>query len=147
MKKIYFLLAVVLLTTTSCTEEEPLKKTTVKVTNNLTYYSSTIEGLNATIYNATLLLYKGSDMVGQLNLGDIVYSGGVSQTVEIADYIEKSKLMFKILPANTTLTNYFKYTAQYYVIIPNTDNHIIITNETLVTDSPTKGGSCFKLFK
>ena len=46
------------------------KPATVVVQNNVTPVDYGY-GLNATMYNANLMLYKGSDFIGEISLGDI----------------------------------------------------------------------------
>jgi len=128
MKKLYFLIAVAALLL-SCT-----KPTTVQVVNNGSFFNGS-GGLNGTLYNATLILYKGNDLVGQVNLGDITYGGGKSKIVEVEDYVEKAKLMFKFFPSTTTYSNPFKYTSQFYILSSNKDNQIVITDQTLISNS------------
>lgn len=98
-------------------------------------------GLNSTLYNANLMLYNGSDFIGEISLGDITPGGGKSQTVELEDNVEKVKVRFNFFPSyQTQFDNPIKYTAQFYLINANEDNKITLTDETLVSNSPDKKG-------
>lgn len=116
------------------------KPATVVVQNNVTPLDYEY-GLNATMYNANLMLYKGSDFIGEISLGDITPGGGESQRVELDDHVEKVKVRFNFYPSSQTqFDNPIKYTAQFYLINANADNQISITDETLVSNSPDKKG-------
>lgn len=130
MKKIYLLLVLVVAIATSCK-----KPTTVQVVNNSSFFNSTIEGLDGTMYETSVLLYKGNDLVGQESIGDLMYGGDKSSFIEVEDYVDKAKVMFKFLPNSTIYSNPYKYTAQFYVISINEKNEIIITDETLISNS------------
>ena len=116
------------------------KPATVVVQNNVTPLDYEY-GLNSTLYDANLMLYNGSDFIGEIALGDISPGGGKSQTVELEDNVEKVKVRFRFLPSSQTqFDNPIKYTAQFYLINANADNQISITDETLVSNSPDKKG-------
>ncbi len=116
------------------------KSATVVVQNNVTPVDYGY-GLNNTLYSANLMLYKGSDFIGEIALGDITPGGGKSQIVELEDNVEKVKVRFNFFPSyQTQFDNPIKYTAQFYLINANADNQISITGETLVSNSPDKKG-------
>lgn len=98
-------------------------------------------GLNSTLYDAKLMLYNGSDFVGEIALGDISPGGGRSQYFELEDHIEKVKVRFRFLPSSQTqFDNPIRYTSQFFLINANEDNEIKINDETLVSNSPDKKG-------
>ena len=98
-------------------------------------------GLNSTFYNAKLMLYNGSDFIGEIALGDITPGGGKSQIIELDDNVEKVKVRFNFLPSyQTQFDNPIKYTAQFYLNNANEENEITLTDETLVSNSPDKKG-------
>lgn len=116
------------------------KPATVVVQNNVTPVDYGY-GLNATMYNANLMLYKGSDFIGEISLGDIAPGGGESQTIELDENVEKVKVRFNFYPSSQTqFDNPIKYTAQFFLINANEENKITVTNETLVSNSPDKKG-------
>ena len=116
------------------------KPATVFVQNNVTPVDYEY-GLNATMYNANLMLYNGNDFIGEIALGDITPGGGESQTVELDDNVEKVKVKWNYYPSNQTLfDNPIRYTAQFYLINANEENEITLTDETLVSNSPDKKG-------
>mgnify|MGYP003589026556 FL=1 len=116
------------------------KPATVVVQNNVTPVDYGY-GLNSTLYNANLMLYNGSDFIGEIALGDITPGGGKSQIVELEDNVEKVKVRFNFLPSyQTQFDNPIKYTAQFYLINANEENEITLTDETLVSNSPDKKG-------
>lgn len=116
------------------------KPATVVVQNNVTPVDYGY-GLNATMYNANLMLYNGSDFIGEISLGDVTPGGGKSQTVELDDNVEKVKVRFNFYPSyQTQFDNPIKYTAQFFLINANEENKININDETLVSNSLDKKG-------
>jgi hypothetical protein len=136
MKKIMFLIilgSVILMN--SC------KKPAVVVVQNNTTPVDYGYGLNSTLYDAKLMLYSGSDFVGEIALGDIPPGGGRSQYFELEDHVEKVKVRFRFFPSDQTqFDNPIKYTSQYFLINANEDNEIFLNDETLVSGSPDKKG-------
>ena len=131
----YLILIGSILILTSCK-----KPATVIVQNNSTPVDYGY-GLNSTLYNANLMLYNGSDFIGEIALGDITPGGGESQSIELDDNVEKVKVRFNFFPSyQTQFDNPIKYTAQFFLINANEENKITLTDETLVSNSPDKKG-------
>lgn len=129
MKNLFLLIVLVVITTTSCTKQV----TTIQVFNKVSPQSS-YNGIDGTMYNATLLMYKDDDVVGQVELGNIRSGGGKSEIIEPEDYVQKARVMFKTNPTSSE----WKFTVQYFVLIEDDDNDIIINDQTLITGSLKK---------
>lgn len=128
MKKIYFLLAVALIAV-SCT-----KPTTVQVVNNFPL-STGFDYSDGTIYDVTLITYQGDNKVGQINLGFITYGGCKSEIVELEDYVEKIRVVYKG-SSNQAQINPELYTYDFFNISPNKDNIIVIDGNVNVSPFP-----------
>lgn len=128
MKKLYLLLAVVLIAV-SCT-----KPTTVQVINNFPHITGHQYG-DGTIYDVTLLTYQGDNKVGQINLGFITYGGCKSEIIELEDYVEKIRVVYKS-QTNEAPINPEVYTYDFFYMSSNKDNVIVLDKSVSVSPYP-----------
>ena len=128
MKKIYLLLAVVLIAV-SCT-----KPTTVQVVNNFPLLTG-FDFSDGTIYDVTLITYQGDNKVGQINLGFITYGGCKSEIIELEDYVEKIRVVYKH-SSNQAQINPEWYIRDFFYISPNKDNIIVIDGNVSISPYP-----------
>lgn len=131
MKKIYLVLVLIVAVATSCK-----KPTTVQVINNHPH-STGYQYADGTLYDVTLITYQGQNKVGQINLGFIGYGGCKSEIIELEDYVEKIRVVYKSL-SNEAPINPDLYTYDYFYMTSNKDNVIVLDQSVDVSPYPQK---------
>jgi hypothetical protein len=131
MKKIMvILLAAICGIMVSCTDP----KTTAYVKNEHTLQSD-IEGLDGTLYSASLMMYQDNALLGTVSLGDIHTGGGVSSSIELNENCNKVRVKFYYLPSTSTDLNPAMYTSFQIPVTAEIENEILVNNSTTIGSS------------
>ncbi len=124
-------------------QEEEVKITTYQVINNTELNESdNISELNGTLYQVTVLKYRGEDLAGQDNLENpIEPNGGSSDVIEISDDIDKIKISFEFLPESSSYYDIVDldrlYTASFTFLENGVNNEVVFDGNTLVKNNPS----------
>lgn len=109
-------------------------KTTAYVKNEHTIQSD-VQGLDGTLYNASLIMYQDNQELGTIALGDVSTGGGVSDVVELNANCNKVRVKFYYLPLTSSQLNPAMYTSIAIPVTAEIENEILVNNSTTIGSS------------
>ena len=124
------LLAVICGIVVSCSDP----KTTAYVKNEHTIQSD-VQGLDGTLYNASLIMYQDAQELGTVALGDVSTGGGLSSVVELNENCNKVRVKFYYLPLTSSQLNPPMYTSNAIPVTAEIENEILVNNSTTIGSS------------
>lgn len=127
-------------------EEVVVQPTTYQVVNDIEKQTTMSEYIDGTLYDVVVFKFRGDDLAGEDNLGDLDPDGGASKVLELDENIDKVKVSFEWVPKDSPASEFSErnYTASYTFITQETDNVITITGETMVSDKLMKADGSAK---
>lgn len=145
MKKVLFLLVMIAAFAGCSKDDDKEVVSTFSITNNSEKFESPNDKyLNGSLYEVVVFEYdENGDNIGQKNVANVAYGGGLSEKVQVSATCVKIQVSFKMLPKESPnydlSTNKRQYIKSLGVIKKGDNINIVMDGETMITTSPSLG--------